>query len=709
MKRYLGVIAAVLLAVLTAGCGKEEGNSGTASDGEHLQIAGDQLYLGEYNRLLLRDPVPVWEYQEKYLYADIFDDTVYILAEYRSVEGEEVSRQFFLSTYSKGVTELVWQPFTLEIPEKDQWYIRSLAMPEEGKLSFRVLEGAGGIEPHYFLAETDLEGNLLSLTDPFPEDSIWNSQSASFGDTVARGADGSMVLCDMEGEEALFYSYDPEDGKRKQIKVSAEFRNINAMYPEGDLLYLVDNSRHLFRWDNQAKKLTDMISLQEVNYPSMPVFSFLMPEGQDKLLLGALSMDTLQIFTLAEEEYQPEDEIRMAALWNSGTGYTLEGAVEYSFSHWSCPITTESPEEDQEDAFRDRIMAQIAGGKGPDLMLVSANDLVILAEKGALTDLTELIPEETLEQIFPGVIEEGTVNGKLVGLPEALMVRTLLTLDDTWPGETWNLEEFMQLLEEHEDWDLPIQEYPVPYAPIRCLQALLPNLCHSEYLDLEAGVARFEDEGFIQILELCKRYNDQFDLSRDCSSEECNRRVMNQECAARELQVYDIEFFSQDLSEYGDRGHLVGYPAEGVGHFVDSSFSFLVVNAESGHKEEIRDYIALLLDYDRQMYRNCGIGVSIRRDVVRDSVVIADGVPKRIITINGNTLLSEVNCLKPDGSSYQEEFMELLESAVARDKWPSQIREILMEEMEPYVQGDKTAQEAARLIQNRVQLYLDEQ
>lgn len=173
--------------------------------------------------------------------------------------------------------------------------------------------------------------------------------------------------------------------------------------------------------------------------------------------------------------------------------------------------------------------------------------------------------------------------------------------------------------------------------------------------------------------------------------------------------VYDIEFFSQTLSEYGDGGHLVGYPAEGVGHFVDSNFSFLAVNAESEHKEEIRDYIALLLDYDRQMYRDWGMGVSIRRDVVRDSVVIEDGVPKRIITINGNTLLSEVNCLKPDGSSYQEEFMELLESAVARDKWPAQIREILTEEMEPYVQGDKTAREAARLIQNRVQLYLDEQ
>ncbi|MCM1194071.1 MAG: extracellular solute-binding protein [Butyrivibrio sp.] len=710
-KKYMGLIAAVLLAVLTGGCsGKEDGNAGAAvSDTGLLQIAGDQLYLGEYTRLLLRDPVPVWEYQDKFLYADIFEDTVYILAEYRGVEGEEVSRQFFLTTYSKGVTELAWQPFELDFPEKDNWSIRSLAMPEEGKLSFRVLDGAGGAEPQYFLAETDLEGNLLSLADPFPEDYLWNPVSAINEDAVARGADGSMVLCDTEGEEALFYSCDPEGGSRKQIKVSADFRSIYAMYPEEDLLYLVDNSRHLFRWDNKAKKLTDMMSLQEINYPVGPDFAFLMPDGQDKLLLGALSSQMLQVFSLSEQEYQPEDEIRMAILRNSSTDYILEGAVEYSFAHWSCPITTESAEEDQEDAFRNRIMAEIAGGKGPDLMLVSADDLAILEEKGVLMDLTELIPEETLEQIFPCVIQEGTVNGKMVGLTLDLMIDTMLTADVTWPGETWNLEEFMQLLEEHEEWELPIQEYIVPITPIRCLEALLPNLCHSGYLDLEAGVARFEDEGFIRILEICKRYGDLYDTNRDSSGEGGGERLMNQECAARVTWVYDLDYFSELVSEYDGRGHLVGYPSDGSGHFMWSQFSYLAVNAESEHKEEIRDYIALLLDYDRQLYRELGIGVNIRRDVVRDSVVMVDGVPKLIYTIAGNTSLADLRYLKPDGSTYLEEFMDLLENCEVKDKWPAQITQILTEEMEPYLQGDRTAKEAAKLIQNRVQLYLDEQ
>lgn len=198
-------------------------------------------------------------------------------------------------------------------------------------------------------------------------------------------------------------------------------------------MYFVDNTEHLFRWDNKAKKLTEMMALQEINFPMIPDYAFIMPGGPEKLLLCSLSEDMLQIFSLSEEEYQPEDEIRMANLRVSNSDYILSTATEYSYAHWNCPISTESAEE-QADAFRNRIMAEIAAGKGPDLMLVSADDMVILAEKGVLLDLTELIPAETMEQLFPCVIQDGTVDGKMVGLTTNIMIDTMFTADVTWPG-----------------------------------------------------------------------------------------------------------------------------------------------------------------------------------------------------------------------------------------------------------------------------------
>lgn len=165
--------------------------------------------------------------------------------------------------------------------------------------------------------------------------------------------------------------------------------------------------------------------------------------------------------------------------------------------------------------------------------------------------------------------------------------------------------------------------------------------------------------------------------------------MLNQECAASAAWILDFDVFSEYASEYDGKGHLVGYPAEGSGHFIWPHFSYLVVNADSEHKEEIRDYIALLLDYDQQLYGCHGIGFSVRRDVVRDSVVMVEGMPKEIWNISGKAVLADVRFLKSDGTTYLEEFLELLEKCEAGDKWPSEIKQILEEELEPYFRGIK--------------------
>lgn len=114
LKKFFRVFTTVLLAVVfTAGCAGDDGQENGSKDGTKdtaanvsdtglMQIEGDQLYMGEYTRLLLKDPIPAWEYRDKFLYADAFDGIVYILAEYRSGEGEDISRQFFSPSMTVG-------------------------------------------------------------------------------------------------------------------------------------------------------------------------------------------------------------------------------------------------------------------------------------------------------------------------------------------------------------------------------------------------------------------------------------------------------------------------------------------------------------------------------------------------------------------------------------------------------------------------------
>ena len=63
---------------------------------------------------------------------------------------------------------------------------------------------------------------------------------------------------------------------------------------------------------------------------------------------------------------------------------------------------------------------------------------------------------------------------------------------------------------------------------------------------------------------------------------------------------------------------------------------------------------------------------------------------------------------------YEEEYNaylkseELISKCVPYDSWYDKIIEIIDEECSPYFYEERTAKETAKIIQNRVQLYLDE-
>ena len=61
-----------------------------------------------------------------------------------------------------------------------------------------------------------------------------------------------------------------------------------------------------------------------------------------------------------------------------------------------------------------------------------------------------------------------------------------------------------------------------------------------------------------------------------------------------------------------------------------------------------------------------------------------------------------------DDPEYQEAYEQFLESCVPRPKSHEDIESIVWEDASSYIEGNKSAEEAAKIVDNRVQLYLDE-
>lgn len=281
----------------------------------------------------------------------------------------------------------------------------------------------------------------------------------------------------------------------------------------------------------------------------------------------------------------------------------------------------------------------------------------------------------------------------------------MITADKTWAGDGWSISDFKELAESGEDIEVLVGYLNSNLSSLSLLHWIfLSDVENSPFLDLEQGISHFDSEEFIQVLELCKKYGqDDVNMDRD----EYDKLLREGTIAAAYTLVGDFAHFSSIMERYGDGCHVVGIPKnEGSGNYIrEYSYGLLAVNANAEHKEEIAEFIAYLLDYDYQFTTDG----SVRMDVVRDSVIQNQFGEYRVRASSSlDPLTVKKLDTKPDGTTWLEEFLDFLESCEPEPEIPQQIKVIISEEANAYFNGARSAREAAGIMHNRVQLYLDE-
>lgn len=338
------------------------------------------------------------------------------------------------------------------------------------------------------------------------------------------------------------------------------------------------------------------------------------------MLLCCIGRDKISIYELTDQKITNDEEIRIACLEGTvGVDYILRTAVDFSYDAEGIPVNIETAEDEtyQED-YRNRIMAEMTAGKGPDMLLLTRDEAALLAEKGYLDDLSDLIPEDTRAAMIPSVLELGTLYGKLAAITPQVEFSTMITGDRTWKKDSWNIFEFKELVESRDDLEIPVSYFDRNLSFYSLYWWMFgDSMANSPLLDLEQGISHLDSEEYVEILELCRKYSDK---TVSLSGSEADAMLKEGKIAARRINIYRLADFSTVMNRYADGFHFVGPPSEsGAISCVEAySFQYLAVNANSPHKEEIRKFLAFLLDYDRQYTVD---GCSVRTDVIRDSVV----------------------------------------------------------------------------------------
>lgn len=389
----------------------------------------------------------------------------------------------------------------------------------------------------------------------------------------------------------------------------------------------------------------------------------------------------------------------------SGSG-DLEKIDEYCRRHPGVQIEVQEKQEGETmDGAMTRLTAQLSQGEGPDLFLLSMTQLKVLQEQGVLEDLTEAVPEEIKDQIFPKVLQGGMIGGKLYGIIDSVSVDTVLVSKEVWQEDTWTFRDVMRLVEEG-----GFDSVFGTQSPERLIYSIVAKdvaAGNSSLVDREKGECHFDSEEFIRLLELCRKYGTPPEEAGNLSSQEQweqNIKAVKEGRALAYCSVGNLMSFSRDMAALGEGYSCVGYPTDGeyAGYVVYGDCYGM--NADSENKEAAQDFLWYLLG-DKVQKRN-GI-TTVRKDILCDNV--ADGAQpgespvfwcdkRAVIPLEG----------RPDGSSFLPEYLEILEKGGWVSMWSDEIGMIISEEAAAYFSGDKTAEAAAEVIQNRVMLYLNE-
>ncbi len=360
------------------------------------------------------------------------------------------------------------------------------------------------------------------------------------------------------------------------------------------------------------------------------------------------------------------------------------------------------PEAGEEDAFFTRTLADLTAGKGPDILYISPDRLQSLQEKGVLAELTQYLPKETRDSLLPAALSMGTVEGGLYGIPtDFTFVWSLITARETVSEDTWTVEQLLDRMEACQDSE-NVLLYLENGAPSEVLlgNVILMDLENTPFIDWEKKECYFDGELFQRALRLCKdcgRNNvfagdDSFDLIRQG------------DCLGTVFVSFSIQDFSRRAQKLGGNiYHCVGLPTQGSSGSFAQTNGILVVNSQCTQEQALTAFLEYLYSREGQSPLRDLYVMSVLRFPAEDVTRYYDG-SKTIENYSYVGILEE----KEDGSTYAEEYAEFLDNCVSRPMKYMDVWNMIMEEAEKYLEGNQSLEEVCRIIQSRVQLYLQE-
>ena len=363
----------------------------------------------------------------------------------------------------------------------------------------------------------------------------------------------------------------------------------------------------------------------------------------------------------------------------------------------------------------------VVSGSCPDIIFLSTGHEDRYIAKGALADLSALMEKDdsiSQDDLVAGALKAYTVDGKVYGLPVNFNIETMVASAKLVGDRTsWTMEEMAQVISGLDE-GTQVMSYTGQTSFLS--QMVSENL--DQFVDYAKGTCSFDSDSFKQLLAAAAKCptDDELNQGDDVvaySTDDEYSQMQSGDLLMTSQYMTDGNWSLKQYYNLFNQEHgfvNIGYPVTengGNGAIIHVSGG-LAISAKTQYTDAAWDFLKSLLSDDVQ---EGNWSLPVTRTALDKA--LSEAMEKSYYTdengekvyYDDTTYLGDTEyTLAPLTQEQVDDFKTLIDGATPGGTYDTDIQEIIQDEAGAYFAGDKTADDVAKLIQNRVSIYLGE-
>ncbi len=522
-----------------------------------------------------------------------------------------------------------------------------------------------------------------------------------------------------ESSESTFHMVDTQQVKiGPAIEAPEEFWGGVRPGAGHDMYYTTDKGVYTYDFDTKEnKKILDYVD-SDIDYNFV---NYCVPIDETRIVAVVNDPETWEASISFLEKVPPEEVVDkiIITMGMVYTDYEIRSKV-IAFNKASDKYRIRMIEyyeynnESDWNAGQKMFNNDIITSNAPDIIVINSGMPVdSFMDKGVFLNLNPYIesdPDVNKEDMAPNVLALGSKGDDTYILTGAYTISTMAMKKSLVPnGETITLAELRQL--EQKYGSLAFRD-----ATRNDVLYYAMEMNYSEFIDVKTGKCDFNTPAFYELLEYAKQYPEEIDWENMDDN-----HWMESETAIRDnkafLAYYTVGYFNNmawtEQGIFGEEVALVGFPGSAGNTGVIYPYFQMAISKDCEHPEEAWQFMRQFYTYEGQ--KDIDYGAPLNLQVMDERLEQAQQRPYWIDDDGNKVEYDETYWIGDKEIIIQplsaERAQELKEYTLSVDKlyyYDSSISDIIAEEAAPYFAGQKTAEQAADIIQSRVQIYVNE-